>query len=202
MKRIGMLILAAGLAVLAVACGHGGGGLPPHEAQEESGIRTVTGCDLDETRQPSVAGICLGDHKDKVKELLGGDFTEIPYAEAGHFDEPYVLWEYPAGYSIAIGRTSGRVLQIAATAPGAGTNLGARVGDRAGEVLALYRASYEEPVSIHGGDLPGVFKVENGQAVIFDFNMEDGLVNPAGVEPEGVVERIVLTYPVYLDDSF
>ena len=48
----------------------------------------------------------------------------------------------------------------------------------------------------------GVFKVENGQALIFDFNIEDGLVNPNEIKPEEKVERIILTYPAFLDDSF
>lgn len=170
--------------------------------QDDSGIWTVVGYDIDETRQPSIAGICLWDHKDKVKEVLGSDFTETHYDEAGHFYEPFVLWEYPQGYSIAIGQNSNKVLQIIATASDAQTNLGVKIGDSAGDILPLYRAKYEEPTSIHGGELPGVFKVENGQAMIFDFNMEDGLVNPPDLEPEGTVERIILTYPEYLDDSF
>ena len=51
------------------------------------------------------------------------------------------------------------------------------MGDSAEETLGTYRAKYIEPESIHGGMLYGVFKVENGQALIFDFNIEDGLVN-------------------------
>lgn len=170
--------------------------------QDDSGIWTVTGYDIDETRQPSIAGICLWDHKDKVKEVLGSDYTETHYGEAGHFYEPFILWEYPQGYSIAIGQNSNKVLQIIATAPDAETNLGAKIGDSARDILSLYRAKYEEPTSIHGGELPGVFKVENGQAMVFDFNMEDGLVNPPEAELVGPVERIILTYPEYLDDSF
>lgn len=170
--------------------------------QEDSGIWTVVGYDFDETRQPSIAGISLWDHKDKVQEMLGSNYTETHYEEAGHFYEPFSLWKYEDGFTITIGQTSNKVLQIEATAPGAETNLGAKVGDDAGDVLKVYREKYREPTSIHGPELLGVFKVENGQAMIFDFNIEDGLVNPEGTELEGPVERIILTYPTYLDDSF
>jgi len=80
--------------------------------------------------------------------------------------------------------------------------LGAKVGDSAEAVLSLYRTSYEEPESIHGGLLPGVFKVEKGGALIFDFNIEDGLVNPESIEDEDEVGRIILTTPAFLDDAF
>ena len=170
--------------------------------QDDSGIWTVVGYDFDGTRQPSIAGISLWDHKDKVQEVLGSNYTETHYEEAGHFYEPFSLWKYDNGFTITIGQTSNKVLQIEATAPGAETNLGVKVGDNADDALKVYRNKYQEPTSIHGPELPGVFKVENGQAMIFDFNTEDGLVNPAGIGLEGPVERIILTYPTYLDDSF
>ena len=68
-------------------------------------------------------------------------------------------------------------------------------------VLPLYRSKYEEPESIHGGQLKGVFKVENGAALIFDFNVEDGLVNPEPIDGTDKVERIILTLPTYMDES-
>lgn len=180
------------LSLTLTACGNTG----PTEHQDTTEI------DTEETGQPSIAGISLGDHKDKVRQALGSNYTESHYEEPGHFYEPYSLWKYEDGFTVTVGQTSNQVLQIEATAPGAETNLGMKVGDNADDVLKVYREKYQEPTSIHGGELLGVFKVENGQAIIFDFNIEDGLVNPPGAELEGPVERIILTYPTYLDDSF
>lgn len=151
---------------------------------------------------PSIAGIQLYDSKEKVLEILGTDYQEISYEEAGHFPEPFYIWEYKRGFEIVFGKDSNEVYQINTTSPEGMTNLGSKVGDTAEETLALYRDKYTEPESIHGGMLYGVFKVENGQAIIFDFDIEDGLVNPEEIKPEDKVERIILTYPAFLDDSF
>lgn len=171
--------------------------------QGEGGIWTVVGYDFDETRTPSIAGIRLGESKDKVLEILGDDYAETKYEEAGHFSEKFTNWEYADGFIISIGQESGKVFQIMATSPTASTNLGIKVGDSAEKTLNTYRAKYLEPESIHGGKLYGVFKVENGQAIIFDFNIDDGIVNPPEeIDPAEKLERIILTYPSYLDDSF
>jgi hypothetical protein len=76
------------------------------------------------------------------------------------------------------------------------------VGDGAKNVLETYRAQYLEPESVHGGKLLGCFKVEGGAAMIFDFNQEDGIANPEGIKDSDKVERIILTYPAHIDESF
>ncbi|NLT95169.1 MAG: hypothetical protein GXW85_06475 [Clostridia bacterium] len=151
---------------------------------------------------PSIAGLCLGDSREKVLEILGMDYTETIYEEAEHFPEKFANWEYADGFIISIGQETNTVLQIMATSPSASTNLGIKVGDSAEKTLNTYRTNYPEPESIHGGKLYGVFKVEKGQALIFDFNIHDGIVNPQEIDPAQKVERIILTYPSYLDDSF
>ena len=170
--------------------------------QDETGIWTVVGYDVDEKRQPSIAGIQLYDDKEKVKEILGNEYKETFYEEAGHYPEPFYIWRYEKGFEVVFGKDSNKVYQITTTSPEGTTNLESKVGDSAEETLGTYRAKYIEPESIHGGMLYGVFKVENGQALIFDFNIEDGLVNPNEIKPEEKVERIILTYPAFLDDSF
>jgi hypothetical protein len=158
---------------------------------------------VNEALTPSIAGIKLGDPTDKVIEILGSDYIETKYEEAGHFPEKFITWEYADGFIFSIGQDSNQVLQIMATSSLAVTNLGIKVGDSAEETLNTYRAKYIEPESIHGGKLLGVFKVENGQAIIFDFNKDDGIVNPTEeIKNDENVERIILTYPAFLDDSF
>lgn len=152
--------------------------------------------------QPSLSGLKLGDSKEKAIEILGRDYKAIVFEEREHFPEPFIKWDYNTGYTLIIGKDSGKILEITATNPKAETNLGAKVGDTAQTVLRLYRAQYKEPTSLHGGFLPGVFKIENGQALIFDFNMMDGLVNPDTIKDTDILERIILTLPAYLDDDF
>jgi len=152
--------------------------------------------------KPSIFGLHLGDHKDKVEEILGKEYKETYYDEAGHFPETFYIWEYDKGFIVIIGKSTNNVLEITTTSPDGETNLGIKVGDKSEEALKTYRAKYIEPESIHGGELLGVFKVESGQAIIIDFNVEDGLVNPEKIGSDAKVERIILTYPEYLDDSF
>lgn len=156
----------------------------------------------DKKLQPSIAGIQLYDDKEKVKEILGTEYQETFYEEAGHYPEPFYIWEYETGFEVVFGKESNKVYQITTTSPEGTTNLGSKVGDSAEETLEVYRAKYIEPESIHGGMLLGVFKVENDQALIFDFNIEDGLVNSEEIKSDANVERIILTYPAFLDDSF
>jgi len=129
-------------------------------------------------------------------------YEETAYEEAGHYPEPFIIREYTEGVTVILGQDSGTVFEVHTTKAPFATNLGAKVGDSADAVLGLYRASYEEPESIHGGQLPGVFKVEKGAALIIDFHIEDGLVNPEPIAAEDRVERIILTTPVFLDDDF
>ncbi|NMB95198.1 MAG: hypothetical protein GYA02_01065 [Clostridiaceae bacterium] len=150
----------------------------------------------------SLAGIQLDDDKEKVVEVFGKDYKIIEHDEAGHFPEPFDIWEYDKGISVTVGKETGKVFEVRSTSSKVETNLGAKVGDSADMVLSLYRSKYEEPESIHGGQLKGVFKVENGAALIFDFNIEDGLVNPEPIDGTDKVERIILTLPTYMDESF
>ncbi|KUO49086.1 MAG: hypothetical protein APF76_10705 [Desulfitibacter sp. BRH_c19] len=94
-------------------------------------------------------------------------------------------------------------MEISSDAQGAEINLGIKVGDDAERVFDTYRAKYTEPESGHGyGELVGVFKIEEGAAIIFDFNMEDGIVNPEKVNSNDILERIILTYPPHIEEDF
>ncbi len=159
--------------------------------------------DIDEKAKPCLAGISLGDSKNVVIEKLGTEYEETNFEEAGHFPENFYSWEYDNGTLVYIGRDSGKVLEIRSTGQEAETNLGIKVGDRAELVFDTYRAKYTEPVSIHTDDiLVGVFKIEENAIIIFDFNMEDGITNLEEVNSDDLVERIILTHPTHIDDSF
>lgn len=64
-----------------------------------------------------------------------------------------------------------------------------------------YRPKYIEPVSIHGGKIYGMFKVEGAEALYFQFDLKEGQ-SLADIKPENKVVRMILTYPEILDDSF
>jgi len=154
--------------------------------------------------KPSISGVHLGDSRDQVKAVLGEDYEETPPSgEMGHFPEQVYRWTYDQGFIVFIGETSGKVLEISATSPEAETNLGINVGDTAEKVFQTYRPQYMEPESIHGGKLYGIFKVEGAAALCFYFVMEEGETQyDRDVKPDAKVERILLTYPEHLDDSF
>ena len=178
--------------------------LIPDSPQQNSNTPPGSNPDENVSNIPFVGGLKLGDTKEKVQEMLGKDYMEKSFDEAEHFPEKFLNWEYKDGYTITIGKDSNKVLQIIATAQGVKTNLDVKIGDKADAALGTYRAKYMEPNSIQGGaKLFGVFKVENGQALILDFNIRDGLVNPGGeIRPDETLERMILTYPAYLDESF
>lgn len=187
LKRL-LILLVTALAAVALA------GCSADDGQESDGG--------DGLQRPSLAGVSLGDAKGSVLEKLGADYQVTAGEEAGHFPENYYLWEYADGTMVIIGRNSGEVLEIRSTAREAATNLGVKVGDPAESVFTTYRGAYTEPESIHGGILTGVFKVEDGAALIFDFDVEDGIVNPRGVDAGETLERIILTYPSHIDEDF
>lgn len=168
----------------------------------DDAVWTVTGYDADEKRQPGISNIFLYDNITKVEESFKTDFEESFYEEAAHYPEPFFVRSYDNGFEFVYGKDSGNIYQITSTSSEGVTNLGIKAGDSAEKILGLYREKYVEPESIHGGILYGVFKLENGQAVIFDFNIEDGMVNPGPIDPSDILERIILTYPMFLDDSF
>ena len=66
-------------------------------------------------------------------------------------------------------------MKIIATDPSAESNLGAKIGDRAEKVFAIYRPGYIEPESIQGDKLIGIFKVEGAVALVFGFDLKDGM---------------------------
>lgn len=152
--------------------------------------------------KPDIAGVRLGDTRDQVVAALGSDYQESLLAEPGHFPEQVLMWDYAQGYQVIIGQESGKVLEISATAPAAKTNLGVQIGDAAGKVFAVYRPHYLEPESIHGGKLYGIFKVEGAAALCFDFTGTGAGQYPRQIPLDAQVERMKLTYPVHLDDSF
>ncbi len=152
--------------------------------------------------RPGIAGVHLGDNTQQVRAALGENYVETPLGEeAGHFPEQVIRWTYAKGYQVFIGADSGQVLQIIATDPGAESNLGVKIGDRAEKVFAIYRPGYTEPESIHGGKLIGIFKVEGAAALVFGFDLKDGMT-PQDIRPENRIVSMNLTYPSILDDSF
>ncbi|MDF2673244.1 MAG: hypothetical protein K0R09_1509 [Clostridiales bacterium] len=154
--------------------------------------------------RPSISGVHLGDNRDQVKTALGNDYKEIPpTGETGHFPEQVYRWDYNKGYKIFFGEKSGKVIEIIAAFPQAETNLGVKIGDSADKVFKTYRPQYIEPESIHGGKLIGIFKVEGAAALYFDFVMKEGESQFSDeIKSESKVERMILTYPEHMDDSF
>jgi len=154
--------------------------------------------------RPAISEVHLGDNRTEVIAALGDNYQEIaPSGETGHFPEQVYRWNYGEDYTIFIGSESEQVLEIIATAPQAQTNLGVKVGDTAEKVFETYRPQYIEPESIHGGTLYGLFKVEGAAALYFVFDMGEGqsqLIDE--IKPDTKVERITLTYPEHMDDSF
>lgn len=152
--------------------------------------------------RPSISGVHLGDTKEQVKAALGNDYEETPPGEETiYFPEKVYRWDYAKGFKIFIGAESGKVLEMSATSPQAETNLGIKTGDTAKKVFETYRPKYIEPESIHGGIVYGLFKVEGAAALFFNFDLKEGQ-ELKDIKPENKVERMILTYPELLDDSF
>ncbi|MBE3581516.1 MAG: hypothetical protein IMW96_07800 [Thermoanaerobacteraceae bacterium] len=148
----------------------------------------------------SIAGIHLGDTREDVLRLLGNNYQETLNEEPAYYGEGQYIWKYDAGIDIVIGRDSSKVLDIMVYSPDFKTDLGAKVGDTAGDVLAKYRAKYKEPESRHGeGTLEGWFEVEDGGYLIFDFNKNDGSLVNGTIKDEDRVEMIRLIHSFYLD---
>lgn len=151
--------------------------------------------------RPDISGVHLGDTKAQVEAALGKGYKETaPSGDIGHFPEQVYRWDFD-GYKIFIGAESGEVLEITVESRKAETNLGIKMGDASAKVFEVYRPKYIEPVSIHGGKIYGMFKVEGAAALYFQFNLKEGQ-SLADIKPENKVIRMILTYPEMLDDSF
>lgn len=151
--------------------------------------------------KPSISGVHLGDTKAQVEAALGKNYTETaPSGEMGHFPEQVYRLDYD-GYKVFIGAETGKVLEMYVSSPKAETNLGIKIGDTAAKVFETYRPKYIEPESIHGGKLYGLFKVEGAAVLYFDFDIKEGSMLQ-DIKPENKVEKMMLTYPEQMDDSF
>lgn len=151
--------------------------------------------------RPSISGVHLGDTKEQVRRVLGNGYQETLSDDETVYSEQVYHWNYDKGYLIIIGKDSGKVLEIVATSSEAETNLGAKIGDTAEKVFNIYRPKYIEPVSIHGDQLIGTFKVEGAAALVFVWDIKEGMTLQ-DIKPEDKVIRMVLSYPQLLDDSF
>ncbi|GFN23923.1 hypothetical protein [Thermanaeromonas sp. C210] len=148
----------------------------------------------------NIAGIHLWDTPEDVLRILGSRYQQIVVEEEGYYGEGQYIWKYDAGIEIVIGKDTRKVLDIVAYSPSFATNLGAKVGDSAKDVLAKYRTLYKEPQSRHGsGTLQGWFEVEDGAYLIFDFNKDDGTYVNETLKDEDKVELIKLTHSFYMD---
>jgi hypothetical protein len=154
-----------------------------------------------DTSKIGIAGISLGDSKDKVKEYLGDDYKEIYQEEGGYFGEAYYVWDYSnKGITFIIGKDSGKVLEIELTGGELSTNMGDKVGDTAKDILEKYRAKYKEPTSIHTNEkLEGWFDLGDTLLIIFDFDKDDGSLVNGKIQPDSKVEMIKLTSSMFLD---
>jgi len=147
-----------------------------------------------------IAGITLNMTKNEVLSLLGKDYHEEYVEEGFYYGESYSVWNYPTGISLLIGAETEQVLEIAVTSPDFPTVLGAKVGDKAKDVLAKYGEKYPVPESIHGsGKLIGWFNLADHDLIIFDFDLEDGSTFNEDVQPDSPVEQIKLTNWKYFD---
>ncbi|MBE3582303.1 MAG: hypothetical protein IMW96_11845 [Thermoanaerobacteraceae bacterium] len=148
----------------------------------------------------SVGGIHLWDSPEDVQKVLGKDCRQIFVQEEAYYGESQFIWQYDEGIEIVIGVDTRKVLDIVAYSPAFATNLGAKVGDRAGDVVALYRSRYKEPQSRHGpGILEGWIEVGDGAYLIFDFDRDNGTYVNETWKDGDKVELIKLTHSFYMD---
>ncbi|MDN5361817.1 MAG: hypothetical protein PWP70_864 [Moorella sp. (in: firmicutes)] len=220
-----VILLVVALSLTLISCGRGGGGkgtdtapspnttnrqddspaqTPPPTANPDQGS-TSTPARAPESKEEtaartSIAGIHLGDSRDDVKKILGNKYKETVNEEPAYYGEGQYIWKYDQGIEIVIGKDSLKVLDITVYTPVWKTNLGAKVGDSAKDVLAKYRAKYKEPQSRHGeGTLQGWFEVEDGGYLIFDFDKSDGSLVNRTIKNDSRVEMIKLIHSFYLD---
>jgi hypothetical protein len=166
------------------------GALPDEEG-------SISGAENDLVNEgTSIAGICLGDSKTQVLEILGDKHKEEKFEDDGFFGEGYAIWQYE-GIDVVIGLESQKVLQIDVYAPGFTTNLGDKVGDNAASVLEKYRSRYQEYVGANSdGKLTGWFQTDEDTLLIFSFNKVRSRFNEE-VTADSKVEAITLGYTYF-----
>lgn len=213
MKKALLIIFIVLLSMFLLSCGYKDS--PPLENNEpqeppynDNEIQEPTNNDLEPTEQdevhtdkPSIAGICLGDHFEKVENILGEDYEEIYNEESYYYGEPTYLRDYDDGeISFIVGEDSAEVLEISFTSDKYETWLGDKIGVTADEVLIKYRKEFTEPESIHTGEkLEGWFDVGNGVLIIFDFDKDDNMIVNTDISSDSKVELIKLTKMMYMD---
>ncbi len=116
--------------------------------------------------------ISLGDPVDEVLLRFGSMYEEtVIDDEAGYFGEPINYWNYQDRIGFMVGVTTQQVLRIDVFDSGYYSNLGAYIGQKASEILPVYREYYEELVSIHTeAVVPGWFLVEDDKLLILRFS--------------------------------
>lgn len=147
----------------------------------------------------TLAGIGLGDSREMVKEKLGSDYQSEILDDGGFFGEATERWTYGDEVELIIGEETGKVLQMKLSSPEFAVSSGARVGDRADQVLPGYEAEY--PLArdhFEGHELPGWFVVEEGVWLIFDFKDDDTWGNQT-IENEDQIVSIHLAYERFID---
>ncbi|HOQ10221.1 MAG TPA: hypothetical protein PLG09_08875 [Syntrophomonadaceae bacterium] len=148
----------------------------------------------------TIAGINLGDRGDKVKEILGDDYTSAPlHADGSWFGEPTTRWLYGGDLEVIIGEESNTVLQVNLYGDGYSTSRGDRVGDRADKVLPVYEREFALAKDhFEGRELPGWFVIREGEWLIFNFQDDGTMVNQVIDDDEPVVS-IHLVYEKFMD---
>lgn len=176
---------------------------PPNQPSQETPGGPAQPAENQPTGTPPahLGGIALGDSKEKVVQTFGSAYQEqAAEADLTLNGEPFAIMTYANGTIVVVSAKSNRVMEIETTSPATSTNLGFKVGDKAADVLAAYRAKYQEPFSRHDDSkLTGWFLLNEDEAlVIFNFDQTDSLVNP-DVKPDARVSRIKLSNFKYMD---
>ena len=189
MRQYAAIMLLVFMTMLAVGCG----ALP---TTDDSNLEQ----DRSSVDEPiTLAGISLGDSTNKVEQNLGDDYrSETLHADGSWYGEPTSCWYYGGdNIEIVIGEESGTVLQINVYGEYS-TSAGDQVGDKADQVLPVYKENY--PLAkdhFEGNHLPGWFVVEEGQWLIFNFK-DDGTLLNQSITSDEKVESIHLVYEKFM----
>jgi hypothetical protein len=211
-NRIAIVALAA-LMLLISSCTLKAPGLKP--LSEEKDIIGTKDMETDaengtETEQPeenstnfgaSIGGIQLGDSPEDVAGLLGRGYAEtIEEDAAGMIGEDMIVRTYENGITIWFGKDSGKVIRILSSTSDHQTDLGLKVGDTANKVFECYEKAFETPKSRHSGkSLTGWYSTGADEVIIFDFNKENDIRTNFDIEPDSLVEEIVLGFWKHFD---